>query len=119
MKRCVFVILVTLCILPLSLAAQDQKEDRANELGERQRRAELKMAELEARFEIIAQKLAEKEPERAARLKEALNQAKDRLIKRNMSVVTELLNQQKYDEAEQMLESSHLQPGRTGSPVAG
>ncbi len=105
MKRLACILFLTLLAVPLSLVAQDPTDDRANELSERQRRAEIKMAELEARFEIIAQKLEAKEPERAQRLKEALNQAKDRLIKRNMSDVTKLLNQQKYDEAEEVLDA--------------
>ena len=83
-KKTLMLSLVACFVMPLMLPAMllGQDEARANELSERQRRWELKMAELEATFEIIAQKLEETEPERAAILKEALNQAKDRLIKR-------------------------------------
>ncbi|MDG2104074.1 MAG: hypothetical protein P8J91_10010, partial [Pirellulaceae bacterium] len=104
MRGFVFAVLLGLLISPVSLSAQED-DQRANELSERQRRAETKMNELEAKFEIIAQKLEEQEPERAARLKEALNQAKDKLIKRNMAKVAELLNEKKYDEAEEALDS--------------
>ena len=104
MRGFVFVILLGLIVSPVGLYAQ-QDDQRANELSERQRRAESKMNEVEAKFEIIAQKLEEQEPERAARLKEALNQAKDKLIKRNMAKVADLLNDKKYDEAEEALDA--------------
>ena len=104
MKSFFFALLFGLLICPALLFAQ-QDDQRASELGERQRRAESKMKELEAKFEMIAQKLEAQEPERAARLKEALNQAKGNLIKRNMAKITVLLNEKKYDEAEELLNS--------------
>ena len=62
MKSYFFAIVLGLLVGPVLLSAQ-QDDQRANELGERQRRAETKMKELEAKFEMIAQKLEAQEPD--------------------------------------------------------
>ncbi len=79
---------------------QDDQNRRRSELGERQRLVERKMATLESMFESIAQKLQATEPERAQRLEQALQQAKENLIKRKMNEITVMLDQQRLSEAE-------------------
>ncbi len=84
------------------LWAQDD-DKRRSELGERQRLVERNMAELESRFVRVAEALQAKEPERAKRLIETLQQAKERLIAKRMTSVTTLLDGGKLDQAEQEL----------------
>ncbi len=74
-----------------------------SELGERQRFVERKMLELEDKFIVIAQKLQEKEPERAQRLIAAYQQAKEKLIVKEMAAVSALLDEQKLTEADEKL----------------
>lgn len=78
-------------------------EARRSELGERQRLVERNMAELESRFVRVAEALQAKEPERAKRLIDTLQQAKERLIAKRMANVTALLDGGKLDQAEQEL----------------
>jgi hypothetical protein len=84
------------------LLAQDE-EKRRSELGERQRLVERNMAELESRFVRVAEAIQAKDPERAKRLIETLQQAKERLIAKRMTSVTTLLDGGKLDQAEQEL----------------
>ncbi len=96
--------LVVMLLLVATGTLQAQDEERRNQLSERQRMVERSMAELEAKFEIIAQKLEEKEPERAARLVQALQQAKENLIARKMAEISRLLDEQKLEQAEAELD---------------
>ena len=80
-----------------ALQAQD---DRRSELGEKQRLVQRKMEELEGQIILIAEKIAQKEPERAARLKATLDRAKEQLIVKRMSKISELLDARRYDDAE-------------------
>jgi hypothetical protein len=77
---------------------------RRSELGQRQRQIERKMEELETKFQLIAQRLERDDPQRAQRLVEALNQAKDKLILKKMSDVTALLDAGQLDQAEREME---------------
>ena len=97
-----------ICCLAASAIAQEPNTDdppQRSELGERQRLVQRKMAQLETKFEIIAQKLETKEPERAKRLIQALQQAKEKLIAKKMEEITMLLDQQELDRAERELDS--------------
>lgn len=85
------------------LSAQDD-DKRRSELGERQRLVERNMAELESRFVRVAESLQAKEPERAKRLIDTLQQAKERLIAKRMTTVTTLLDGNKLDQAEKELQ---------------
>lgn len=87
-----------------ALSAQDD-ERRRSELGERQRLVERNMAELESRFVRVAEALQAKEPERAKRLIETLQHAKEQLIAKRMTDVTLMLDAGKLDEAEKELQS--------------
>lgn len=78
-------------------------EKRRSELGERQRLVERNMAELESRFVRVAESLQVKEPERAKRLIDTLQHAKERLIAKRMADVTALLDGGKLAQAEQEL----------------
>jgi hypothetical protein len=82
--------------------AQDDRQHRS-ELGVRQKLVERRMTELENKLTIIADRLREKEPERAARLVEAYQQSKQLLITRKMAEVSELLDQSQFGQAEQKL----------------
>jgi hypothetical protein len=83
--------------------AQDEKE-RRSELGVRQKLVERRMTELENKLTLIADRLREKEPERAARLVEAYQQSKELLITKKMAEVSELLNQDQLNQADQKLD---------------
>ncbi len=84
------------------LRGQDD-DQRRSELGERQRLVERNMSELESRFVRVAEALQAKEPERAKRLVDTLQHAKERLIAKRMADVTTLLDTGKLDQAEQEL----------------
>jgi hypothetical protein len=101
-RTLVLVVLALFAGVGASLAQDD--EQRRSELGERQRLVERNMAELEARFVRVAEGLQAKEPERAKRLIETLQQAKERLISRRMADVTSLLDAGKLDDAEKELQ---------------
>ena len=94
--------LLGLALLPAAGSAQDESQ-RRSELGERQRLVERNMAELEAQFVRVAESLQAKEPERAKRLIDALQQAKQQLIAKRMSDITGLLDANKYDDADHEL----------------
>jgi hypothetical protein len=86
------------------LAARQDDKDRRSELGERQRLVARKMAELESRFEAVAFKLEAKEPERAKRLVEALQKARQDLITVKMEEITKLLDENRFAQAEAELD---------------
>ncbi|MEM7457330.1 MAG: hypothetical protein AAF456_23545, partial [Planctomycetota bacterium] len=85
------------------IAAIQQEEDRRTELGERQRLVERKMLELEDQLRVIADRIRPREPERADRLVEAYQQAREKLVTRQMAEVTALLNENRLREAEERL----------------
>ncbi len=100
-KRVASVCLIA-CI-GFSSASSTMAQDRT-ELGERQRLVQRKMVELESSFTIIAERLQEKEPERAKRLIATYQQAKELLITKKMLEVGELLDQNKLVEADQAID---------------
>ncbi len=81
-----------------------QEQDKKSQLGERQRLVERKMAELESKFTSIAEQIRQKEPERADRLVAAYQRAKETLLKEKMNEVSQLLDQNKFAEAQQGLD---------------
>ncbi|MEM9409676.1 MAG: hypothetical protein AAGA30_01095 [Planctomycetota bacterium] len=95
---------VQLIDLSGAVAWAQQDEQRQSELGARQRLVERKMQELENQFTSIAEKLQEKEPERAKRLIAAYQQAKEKLIIKKMAEVSRLLDESKFAEAEESIE---------------
>ena len=84
-------------LFSVDLSAQD--EQRQSELGAQQKLVERMMTELESQFTSRAEKLREKEPDRAKRLIEAYQKAKETLITRKMAEVRQLLDAGKLDEA--------------------
>ncbi len=86
-----------------NLSAQDDKT-RRSELGIRQKLVEQKMIELETKLTVIAERLQEKEPERAKRLIAAYQQSKEQLITKKMAEVSNLLDQDQLPAAEAKLD---------------
>ncbi len=86
---------------------QDQDARRRqlqkSELGAQQQLVERKMVELEAKLRVIAERLRETEKDRADRLIEAYQQAKERLITTQMAKITRLLDENKLNEAGDVL----------------
>ena len=78
-------------------------EDRKSELGVRQRFVEQKMVALENRFTATAERIKESEPDRAKRLVAAFQQAKEKLITRNMVAARKMLDEGRYKEADTTL----------------
>ncbi len=85
-----------------NLSAQDDTT-RRSELGIRQKLVEQKMIELETKLTVIAERLQEKEPERAQRLIAAYQQSKEQLITKKMAEVSNLLDQDQLPAAEAKL----------------
>jgi hypothetical protein len=79
-------------------AAEKSAQDRSA-LGVRHQRVEQMMLELERKFTSLSEKLQQTEPERAKRLVEALQKAKELLIQKRLGEVTDLLNDARYDRA--------------------
>ncbi|MDC3224211.1 hypothetical protein OAU26_04680, partial [Mariniblastus sp.] len=97
--------LVSVANLSVLVAQDDAKRsDLKTELGVRQRLVERKMSELETKLTVIAEKLREKEPERAKLLVAAYQQSKERLITKKMAKISLLLDTEKYQEADQLLD---------------
>ncbi len=92
------------CLDSSSVTAQDETT-RRSELGVRQKLVERKMVELESKLQVIAEKLKETEPERAARLIAAYQASKEKLITREMAEITELLDQNKLAPAKEKLDT--------------
>ena len=89
-----------------SLAAQDQvnKTDLRTELGLRQKKVERDMVELETKLTIYAEKLREKEPERAKLLVAAYQQSKEQLVTKKMAKLSVLLDNDQLQEADELLD---------------
>ena len=68
-------------------------------LGVRQQRVERMVEDLERKFKSLKLAIQEKEPERAERLQQALNKAKELLLEKRMDEVTRLLDQSQLDQA--------------------
>ncbi len=94
---------LALAFLCFGIVCGQDDDKRRSELGERQRLVERNMSELESRFVRVAESLQAKEPERAKRLVDTLQHAKERLIAKRMADVTTLLDTGKLDQAEQEL----------------
>lgn len=68
-------------------------------LGVRQQRVERMMEELERKFRTLRQSIEKNEPDRAKRLEETYNKAKELLIQQRMGDITKLLDQARLDTA--------------------
>jgi DNA repair exonuclease SbcCD ATPase subunit len=68
-------------------------------LGVRQQRVERMMEELERKFRTLRQAIEKNEPDRAKRLEETYNKAKELLIQQRMGEITKLLDQARLDTA--------------------
>ncbi len=68
-------------------------------LGIRQQRVERMMEDLERKFKSLKLALQENEPERAERLQQTLNKAKELLVQKRMSDITRLLDEAQLDTA--------------------
>ena len=88
------------------LTAQDQggKSDLRTVLGLRQKKVERAMLELETKLTIYAEKLREKEPERAKLLVAAYQQSKEQLITKKMAKLSVLLDNGHLQEADLLLD---------------
>ena len=93
------VVLTTAGRLAGQQPAAESPTGGATPLGVRQQRVERMMEDLERKFKALQIALAESEPERAAKLKETLEKAKQLLIQKRMSDVTKLLDQSQLDNA--------------------
>ena len=83
-------------LFAITLSAQvppPSGSDGNSGLGVRQQRVERMFNDLEQRFVILATKLSETEPERAERLIQTLQQAKEMLVQQRMSEIATLINQ--------------------------
>ena len=89
-----------------SLNAQDDKTKSKlrTELGIRQRLVERKMVELETKLTVIAERLREKEPERAKLLVAAYQQSKEQLITKKMAAISGLLDNNQLQQADELLD---------------
>jgi len=83
------------------VAAQDAPPSTGgtSPLGIRQQRVERMMEDLERKFKSLKLALQQTEPERAERLQQTLNRAKELLIQKRMGDVTRLLDQARLDSA--------------------
>lgn len=68
-------------------------------LGVRQQRVERMMEDLERKFKSLQVALGQTEPERAKKLKETLEKAKEMLIQKRMSDITQLLDKSQLETA--------------------
>lgn len=68
-------------------------------LGVRQQRVERMMEDLDRKFKSLQLGLQQTEPERAERLKQTLDKAKEMLVQKRMGDITKLLDQAKLDNA--------------------
>ena len=83
--------------------AQETVSNQRTELGVRQKLVQRKMVELEAKFTIVAERIREKDAKRADLLIKTYQQSKELSLTKKMDEVSELLNEQKYDEADKEL----------------
>ena len=102
-----FILCAAICITAglsaLPVSAEDTVASQRTELGVRQKLVQRKMVELEAKFTIVADRIREKDAKRADLLVETYQQSKELSLTKKMEKVSELLNEKKYDEADQEL----------------
>ena len=104
MSRTLFAaVIVAGCAVCCSGLAQETANDPRTELGVRQKLVQRKMVELEAKFTIVAERIREKDEKRADLLIKTYQQSKELSLTKKMDEVSELLNAEKYDEADQEL----------------
>jgi len=89
--------LFCLCVAFSGLAAEPAK---TSPLGVRQQRVKRMMQTLDRKFQDLAQKLQEKEPEQAELLIKAFQQSQERLIEGRMSEISKLLDTANLSEAD-------------------
>ena len=83
-------------VLPVATMAQEAPATPpagTTPLGVRQQRVERMMEELERKFRTLRQAIEKNEPDRAKRLEETYNKAKELLIQQRMGEITKLLDQ--------------------------
>jgi hypothetical protein len=83
----------------LALAQEPPTTGGTTPLGIRQQRVERMMEDLERKFKSLKLALQENEPERAERLQQTLDRAKELLLQKRMSDITKLLDQAQLDTA--------------------
>ena len=98
------VVVSVLNVNPVPAQDDEVKSKLRTELGVRQRLVERKMVELETKLTVIAEKLREKEPERAKLLVAAYQQSKEQLITKKMAKISGLLDNNQLQEADQLLD---------------
>src|SRR5687768_10632747 len=89
-------------MLPIAVCGQGPAEPsvtKVSPLGVRQQRVEQMVEELQRKFTLLTQALQEKEPERAARLKKTLDEAKAMLLQQRVGEIAKLLDQAQLDTA--------------------
>ncbi len=89
-------------VLPLAAGGQESPAvppAGTTPLGVRQQRVERMMEELERKFRTLRQSIEKNEPDRAKRLEETYNKAKELLIQQRMGDITKLLDQARLDTA--------------------
>lgn len=89
-------------VLPAALWSQEAPATPpagTTPLGVRQQRVERMMEELERKFRTLRQAIEKNEPDRAKRLEETYNKAKELLIQQRMGEITKLLDQARLDTA--------------------
>ena len=96
-----FAIVCLMCPWASLASAQDAPPapSGTSPLGIRQQRVERMMEELERKFKGLKLALQQNEPERAQRLQQTLNRAKELLIQKRMGDVTRLLDEAQLDTA--------------------
>ena len=97
-----FIVLVG-CAVGSICQAQESPANQRTELGVRQKLVQRKMVELEAKFTIVAERIREKDAKRADLLIKTYQQSKELSLTKKMDEVSDLLNEQKYDEADKEL----------------
>ena len=102
----VLLLAIALCVMSQSVWAQPPTTDgeRRSQLGEQQRLVERKMTELENKFTAIALQIQEKEPDRAKKLIEAYQQAREQLLTQRMAEVASLLDSNQLTAAQTKLD---------------
>ena len=99
-----FCLLATAAVSASAQGPRAEKDSQKTELGIRQQMVQRKMVELETKFTVVAQKIREKNPERADLLVKTYQSSKEQSLTRKMDDVSDLLNSGQYDEAEQKLD---------------
>jgi hypothetical protein len=92
-------LLIAACAFSATIGQEPLPPVGTTPLGIRQQRVERMMEDLERKFKSLKLALQQTEPERAERLQQTLNKAKELLIQKRMSDVTRLLDQAQLDSA--------------------